>query len=154
MLTSHRMYCETERKTIKYDVHMVLSCRIKYDVNMVLSCRKNEAKRLSHFIFASMDVYPYPKNQYHWAIQSWHIADSIFGIAFGIHTWTWPHQHARTESSRCIYVRLTTCKKSYFYLSSFFRYNRAVILDHFGAHVWPHQLDWEKLQLLWIPNFL
>ena len=45
-----------------------------------------------------------------------------------------------TESSKCIYVCLTTCIKSSNYLSSLLRNKKIAVFHHFG-HVWSHPLE-------------
>ena len=70
-----------------------------------------------------MDAYPHAKRRHRSSIQSWHIADLILGITFGIPWCAGPHPCECTESYWCIYVCLTTWKKSNSYLTLFLKYN-------------------------------
>ena len=78
----------------------------------------SHSKSLYQFV-ASVEAYPYAKDQYHSSIKSWYVADLILRITFGRPRYAWPHPYKWTESNRCIFVRLTTCKKSTWYLSLF-----------------------------------
>ena len=97
---------------------------------MVLCKRKKQSDWLSEFLgqssiprllnylkylnqFAvSTDTYPYSKNQHHSSIKSWNIPDSILIITFGMSRCALQHIYTWTESQRCNYIFLATCKKS------------------------------------------
>ena len=65
----------------------------------------------------------------------------------------WPHPYEWTESYRCIYVCLNTCKIQIHTYVHFLRYSWHIIyhLEIYNhRHTWPHP----PIKLLWIPNLM
>ena len=78
----------------------------------------NYLKWLNQFVASICN--PYTRNQYHSSIQSWHIPNSGLRTISDMQRWAWQHQYEWNESNKWFYVCLTSCKKSFSYLRSFF----------------------------------
>ena len=103
-------------------------------------------------------LYQYVEKQHYSSIQTWHIADLRFEITFVMPRCVWPHLYEWTESNKCIYVYLTTCKKSTSYLHSLLRHSWLTIWHQFGhvqTYLTTHSYNnWVDLLLLRMPNHI